>query len=413
MQTNVVYCGRDAIDRFVAYCQAQGLERFLVVSDANTHAVLGRAAEARLRARGWTVESAILREEPVLADEQSVFAVLQQAAGRDLTYVAAGSGTITDITRYASSCARTPFVSLPTAPSMDGYASGGAALTIRGFKLTVPCHAPVAVFADLPVLCAAPQEMIGAGFGDMVGKYIALADWKLGALLAGESYSAAIAQRTEQALRRCVQQAAAIGQAEEAGITRLTEGLLDSGLCMQEQGSSRPASGFEHQLSHFWEMTLQHRTRRPLLHGAKVGVATALAAQLYQTVRGLSHEEAIKRLASVSLPSSDDEIAQIRAAYGSAAAPIIASYLPYHKTIAAARPALVQKVGEVWPQIQDIAAGVPSPHEIETLLRLARAPVTPAALALGKRPGRLALANAHYLRNRITIDTLGRLLCLW
>lgn len=97
--------------------------------------------------------------------------------------LAVGSGTITDITRFASFSARNPFISLPTAPSLDAYASAGAALTMGGFKLTVPGQAPVAIFADLQTLREASREMVAVGFGDVLGKHTSLADWRLGVLL--------------------------------------------------------------------------------------------------------------------------------------------------------------------------------------------------------------------------------------
>ena len=98
-----------------------------------------------------------------------------------------GSGTLCDLTRFASHRIGRPFVSLPTAPSVDAYTSMNAPLVIRGLKVTVDAQPPLAVFADLDVLCAAPPAMIAAGVGDVLGKYTALADWRLAALLWDEA----------------------------------------------------------------------------------------------------------------------------------------------------------------------------------------------------------------------------------
>jgi glycerol-1-phosphate dehydrogenase [NAD(P)+] len=51
-----------------------------------------------------------------------------------------------------------------------------------------------------------------------------------------------------------------------------------NGVAMEVAGSSRPASGSEHLISH----ALDHITARPHLHGLQVGVATYIVARLQQ-----------------------------------------------------------------------------------------------------------------------------------
>ena len=111
--------------------------------------------------------------------------VLVRADRENRTYLAVGSGTITDITRFASHRTKADFISIPTAPSVDGYTSPSASLVIERLKQTVIAQPPIAIFADLPTLCAAPRPMIAAGFGDMLGKYTSLADWQLGHSVVG------------------------------------------------------------------------------------------------------------------------------------------------------------------------------------------------------------------------------------
>ena len=262
-----VYCGEEAISRLIGYCQSHRIDRFLLVSDSNTYAALGQKVEAGLREREWDVRTVVLDGADVIADENHIFEVLFHAHAEARMYLAVGSGTITDITRYASFCSRNGFISLPTAPSVDAYTSVGAALTMGGFKKTVPCQVPAAVFADLQTLCQAPRDMIAAGFGDVLGKYTSLADWQLGHLLLGERYDTGVAGRLRRALLSCVENAKAIGRASRGGIAVLMEGLLESGVCMAEFGSSRPASGAEHIFSHFWEIKRKQEGRPPILHG--------------------------------------------------------------------------------------------------------------------------------------------------
>lgn len=408
-----VYCGEEAIARLIGHCQSHRIDRFLLVSDSNTYAALGQKVEADLRKREWDVRMVILDGADVIADEKHIFEVLFHAHGEARTYLAVGSGTITDITRYASFCSRNGFISLPTAPSVDAYTSVGAALTMGGFKKTVPCQVPAAVFADLQTLCQAPRDMIAAGFGDVLGKYTSLADWQLGHLLLGEPYDAGVAGRLRRALLSCVENAEAIGRASKGGIAVLMEGLLESGLCMAEFGSSRPASGAEHIFSHFWEMKRTQEPRPAILHGTKVGLGTVLAARRYETIRDLDKEEAVARLSSASLPDREDEIAHIRTAYGPVADRIIADHRPFLEHLEANFGALKQNIVDSWPAIQEIAATVPPPARIIQLLEQVAGPTTPQAMGLDDQDVEQALQCSHYLRGRFTVSTLGRVLGLW
>jgi glycerol-1-phosphate dehydrogenase [NAD(P)+] len=160
--------------------------------------------QRKLLEQGWDVNCVILEGEEVIADEEYLIQVLFRADSQARLYVAVGSGTITDITRFCSHRTGNPFVSLPTAPSVDGFASVIAPVVIRRYKDTAYAHAPVAIFADVDTLCNAPQAMIAAGFGDMLGKFTALADWKIAHLLTGELYHPGIAARMQHALETCV-----------------------------------------------------------------------------------------------------------------------------------------------------------------------------------------------------------------
>ena len=80
------------------------------------------------------------------------------------------------------------------------------------------------------------------------------------------------------------------------------EGLIESGYCMLDFGSSRNASGTEHHYSHYWEMQLLQEGRPPILHGAKVGVATILVAQMYDQIKRLSREQVADLLEDSELP---------------------------------------------------------------------------------------------------------------
>lgn len=296
-----------ALAEAARYIAGKGWQHPLLVVDANTHEAAGRQLVKSLAEAGMRMS--VTRVLPnaigdVVADEASVVQVLLDVQSQEAdVLVAIGAGTLHDIVRYASFTTDRPFVSVPTAPSVDGFTSKGAPLIIRQEKRTVPCQGPVALFADTDVLKQAPRPLIAAGFGDMLGKATSLFDWQIGRKYAGEPYMQEVADMTRQALDRCIQQVKAIGAGTAAGVTALMQSLLESGLAMLIFGQSHPASGAEHHLSHYWEMVFHRQRRHQLLHGAKVGVACGIVADLYHDI-GREKPELASLL--TELPTGDD-----------------------------------------------------------------------------------------------------------
>lgn len=72
--------------------------------------------------------------EDVIADERAIMQVLLETPNDVDAFIAVGAGTVHDITRFSSYKMKVPFISVPTAPSVDGFTSMGAPLIIRGVK---------------------------------------------------------------------------------------------------------------------------------------------------------------------------------------------------------------------------------------------------------------------------------------
>ena len=399
-----------AVEHLVDFCRANALDKLFLVADTNTYEAQGRAVADALRAGGFDLKQLVFTNEEVIADAAHVFDVLIAAGGEPRTYVAVGSGTLTDITRFASHRSHSQFISVPTAPSVDGFASIGAPLIIHGVKISVYCQAPYAIFADINTLAHAPQTMIAAGFGDMLGKLTSIADWRLGRLLWNEPYDEAIAQRTLDAVQICVDNVDGIGQDEPQAISRLFDALLESGYCMLDFGESRPASGAEHHTSHYWEMKLLREGRPAILHGAKVGVATVMVAALYDQVRALSREEISDLLEAATWPARDAEVARIRAAYDELADGVIADHKAFLDITPEEVEALKRRILENWDAIQAIAAQVPPAATVAELLQRAGGPATAAELGFDDAERDLGFDSGHYLRNRFTVRKLVKVL---
>ena len=280
---------------------------------------------------------------------------------------------------------------------------------IAGFKKTVMCHSPLAVFGDIDVLSAAPQKMSASGFGDMLGKYIALADWRLGALLWNEVHDAAISQRVQTAVDKCLERVEEIGQASPEGIQALMDGLIESGLCMLDANSSRPASGTEHQISHHLEMKLLWHNKPAVLHGSKVGAASIIAATYYEKLRRISQPEVIKQLNRARQPSREQYRQQIEKAYPGIEEQVLSEQEPFMSLSEQAYNGLKQKIADNWADIQAIAASVPSPQQMADWLRQVGGETALGALGFTSDEVKEAVEYSHLLRNRFNVNKLWHL----
>ena len=260
-----------------AYMRQYGMEGYCVaVYDENTY----RATADR---HPQVDAQVVLPAEDLHANEHGVALLLEALPEETEIIIAVGAGTVHDISRYCAYTRNIDFVSCPTAASVDGFCSSVAAMTWHGCKKTLTAVAPKIVVADLDVIKNAPIRLAKSGFGDMVGKYIALTDWKIGNILTGEYHCDRIAQMTFAATEAVIQSIDGIVAGEESAYENLTYGLLLSGLAMQMIGNSRPASGAEHHISHIIEMQPAGLgVCSDALHGEKVGVGTLLVMREYQ-----------------------------------------------------------------------------------------------------------------------------------
>ena len=276
---------RESLKSITPFLKRKSFKRVVLIADDQTFNVAGEQLLGFIKEEDIDITSVILkpnRHGQVNADEVSVVQVFSEIPNNTDVLVAVGSGTIHDIVRFVGYKMNIPFVSVPTAASVDGFTSKGAPLIFRGVKETVQTSSPIAVFADVDILVNAPKEMTAAGFGDILGKYTSLLDWKISDLVGGEPYNQLAASMTRKSLTSCVENAEKIASADEEGITILMNALIESGIVMLLLDFSRPASGAEHHLSHYWEMDLLEKDEKQLLHGAKVGVSTTIITELYK-----------------------------------------------------------------------------------------------------------------------------------
>ncbi|MBR6683345.1 MAG: sn-glycerol-1-phosphate dehydrogenase [Firmicutes bacterium] len=271
---------RGAIDHLKKLCE--GKQNVLLVADENTYKAAGQQTMAALA--GKTLRSVIFSGATILIpNEEAVAEVEKKLEGIDVI-VGIGSGVIQDLCKYVSFNSGIPYYIVATAPSMDGYASSGAAMIMGGMKVTYSAKVPDAILADPVVLKDAPFPMIQAGYGDIVGKYSALNDWKLSHAVKDEYFCQYIYDLTFDMLKKTLELAAGLVQRDEESVKVLMEALVGVGIAMSFAGNSRPASGSEHHLSHYFEITGIVTDTEYLPHGIDVAYSTVKTAEIREAL---------------------------------------------------------------------------------------------------------------------------------
>lgn len=291
-----------------------GFHSVVLVADGNTYEVQGSTVERLL---GDKIQTQLIYSgEEILVPDETAIEMLQETLTQDTDLIiGVGSGVINDICKYVSFRRDLPYYIVATAPSMDGYASNGAALILNGMKISPNARPPKAIIADTWVLKDAPMEMLQAGYGDIMGKLSCLNDWKLAKLINGEYFCDYVYDLTYDTVMTLMPLAQRITDRDEEAVGMLMEALVTVGVAMSFVGNSRPASGSEHHLSHFFEITGIVHDRPYLPHGIDVAYSAVLTAKLRQQIlSAMPHENQFER---------GEWEEQLRRIYGSVAQGVI------------------------------------------------------------------------------------------
>ena len=278
-----IYVGSGLIEKLPGYIHARGLGTHCVlVADNTTYEVAGRRVSQTLKAAGYhVIECVIVREGKMEPDERAVGEVLLSIQPETEFLVAVGSGSITDTTRVNAARTGLPFVSVGTAPSMDGYTSVVAPLTFKGLKIHRHGPCPEIIVCDTEILRTAPLDMVCAGVGDVLGKYIAKCDWMIGQIINDEPYCHVCGEIVTDAITNLLDNVDEIRARTDKGIRILIEALLLAGVTIGIIGHTRAVASVEHNVAHYWEMIQMLRGKTAPSHGASVGVATLLVWPMF------------------------------------------------------------------------------------------------------------------------------------
>ena len=220
-------------------------------------------------------------------------------------------------------------------------------------------------------------------------------------MLTGEYYCEYLAEMEEKALKAVKGSIRAIESGEEEACEKLMYGLILSGLAMQMAGNSRPASGAEHHMSHFWEMEV---INGPLdaLHGEKVSVGTMLVLEEYKRLAKAISE---KRCKVTEYKNSDEELLQ--ETFGKKG---ILEKIRKENEPELLLEVQLERLKECLPEIAEIIEKLPEPEEMKVLLEKAGCRRSLNDIGLSDKDKELSLRLSPYVRRRLTLMRVSKML---
>ena len=278
-----VVIGTGAVNRVPEFVNQYGKKPF-VVADVHTFAAAGEKVCSLLKDASIPFVSFVFKEEALEPDEKTVGAAFMHYDISCDVIVGVGSGVINDVCKILSNTTGNPYIIVGTAPSMDGYASATSSMSRDGVKVSLNSRCADVIIGDTDILKTAPDHMLRSGLGDMLAKFVSIAEWRIAHLITGEYYCEEVAQLIRTAVKKCVDNAEGLLKRENAAIEAVFEGLVIGGVAMAYAGVSRPASGVEHYFSHVWDMRGLEFGTQVDLHGIQCAMATVKAVALYEKV---------------------------------------------------------------------------------------------------------------------------------
>ncbi len=373
---------------------AASYRSILLVADENTYKAAGMRAENVLVDK--IHDKVIFDGSAILVPDEKAISEIQKHITPDIDLIiGVGSGVINDLCKYTSFAADLPYHIIATAPSMDGFASVGAALILDGMKVTLDAAVPEAIIADTRVLADAPLNMIIAGYGDIIGKYSCLNDWKLAALVRGEyicDYVVNATYREVEKVRRFIN---GLLSRERDAVGALMEALVSVGILMAYVGNSRPASGSEHHLSHYFEIVGIGRGEKYLSHGTDVFYSSAVTAKMREELTALCAVPEI-------FPHDAEQYRKnIERIYGSVALEVLSlqERLGFYKE----RNERLAVYRDRWQEIKQLLSEAPSFSEVSNMLREAGLSFEDFVDYYGKEKLEDAYLYAKDLKDRYTV----------
>ena len=378
-----------------------------VLCDDVTYGIAGEGLSQMLSGAGWKVNELVLRPKgtrTVHAEDRYLPEISGPSEGSDLL-LTVGSGSITDMGKYVARQLGITAACYPTAPSMNAYTSDVSPMIMDGLKITMEATAPVAVVIDSRLVADAPKELIRAGISDAMAKAGANADWLTSKILFDTYYCPIPGQIVTASEKRYIDKGERLISGDEEVVSSLIDGLVRGGFAMVIAGSSSPASGGEHMISHYLDMFRHSEEKDPFAyHGLQVGVGVCVSSLIYDRIRKMDLSEVEGRL---KVRGSIDHEARMKSAFPGADV-LFAKEWDKKKGMA---ERLAGELAVKWEKQREEVFNKPlTAEKAKGFLGAAGSPTTFKELGVDKKLAREAVLSGRYIRGKMTIlDTADEL----
>ena len=387
----------EAIKKLSMIMEKEGFKNITIICDENTYAAAGEEIK-EIIPKGKFIN---LKSENLHANEIAVQKVYECLSVENDVLIALGSGTIHDITRYVAYNKDIPFISVPTAASVDGFVSTVAAMTWKGDKKTFTAVSPIYVVADTDIFKEAPYRLTASGVSDLIGKYTALVDWKISSIVIGEYICNKVCNMEIDAVNKLCECVDDLVLGKSEAYEQLMYALILSGLAMQIIGNSRPASGAEHHMSHLWEMEVINK-HLDAYHGEKVSVGLILVMEEYKKIK----------------KSIENGRCRVKKYYGleeDMLKEVFKSREMYDSIMKENTPDPLLNVNKVILQnrlesIAEILEKLPTLDFVKNTLKRAKAVTTLEEIGLSNDVKQNSIRVLPYVRNRLTLMRISKML---
>ena len=398
-----VVIGSGVAGRLSEFLRKYGARKPFVLADVNTFAAAGECVCKQLD----DYSKYIFPQDSLEPDENAVGSAVMHFDNSCDLIIGIGSGVINDIGKILSNITGRKYIIVATAPSMDGYASATSSMSMDGLKVSLNSRCADVIIGDTDILKNAPLKMLKAGLGDMLAKYVSIAEWRIAHIITGEYYCEQVANLIRKALKKCVDNAPGLLKRDEKAVEAVFEGLVIGGVAMAYAGVSRPASGVEHYFSHIWDMRGLEFGTAVDFHGIQCAVATLQAVRLYEQVKVLKPDYQ-KAKGYVDAFSFEDWKMQLRDFLGSSAETMIAQEAREGKYDKATHRSRFARIAENWDAIVQILNDeLPTSEEVERILQIIGISVDLRDLHVDSNLARLTFKSTKDIRDKYVLSRLA------
>ena len=365
-----------AINELPCLMKEYGFKKAQIIADKNTIKVAGNKICKILENNNLQYSLYVFNSTALEPDENAVgSAVMHFDKSCDLV-IGVGSGVINDISKIVANVSKLPYFIVGTAPSMDGYASATSSMSMDGLKVSLPSKCADVIIGDIDVLKNAPIKMLQSGLGDMLAKYVSIAEWRISHEITNEYYCERVADLIRSALKSCVDNAKGLLNREEKAVESVFNGLVIGGVAMAFAGVSRPASGVEHYFSHIFDMRGLEYGKKVDLHGIQCAVATNIVSGLYEKVLSITPDKEKATTYAQSFDFSEWALT-LKEFLGTGANTMIAQEEKEQKYNLIKHQNRLEVIINKWNKICDIIQNeIPKQSKIQELLDIIGAPKT-------------------------------------